>query len=136
MAPPKSQKRLELGEEGWTEYVRLRKLNEVKKWQIKNAERYVNYREETKRKLIAYKGGVCEICGYSKDCPQAYDFHHPDPTKKDYSVSSKSRSFDSAKNEVDKCQLLCRNCHAEVHYALNKVKKAGTIEKLSLSSSG
>jgi predicted HNH restriction endonuclease len=64
--------------------------------------------------LIDYKGGECEICGYSK-CDSALQFHHKDPTEKDFTISGKSLSFDRLKEEVDKCMLVCSNCHAEIH---------------------
>jgi len=42
-------------------------------------------------------------------------FHHEDPNKKDFNISGKSYSFERMKKEVDKCILLCGNCHGEVH---------------------
>jgi 5-methylcytosine-specific restriction endonuclease McrA len=70
---------------------------------------------ETKRKGIEYLGGSCEICGYDRYYG-ALEFHHKDPTQKDPSWStSKSRSFESLKVELDKCALLCANCHRETH---------------------
>lgn len=77
----------------------------------------VNYRRRMKAKLIAYKGGKCERCLYCKSCPSAYSFHHRDPSKKDFSIGGKSISFKRLCREVDKCDLLCVRCHAEVHDA-------------------
>ncbi len=74
------------------------------------------YRRELKIKLVTYKGGKCEICGYSKSVA-AMDFHHHDPDIKEFAISRKGQchSFEEAKREVDKCQLLCANCHREKH---------------------
>lgn len=74
-------------------------------------------RRKTKLKCIEYKGGQCKNCGYSK-CPTALVFHHPDPAQKDFGISEKgfARSFAKCKPEIEKCILLCANCHAEVHY--------------------
>lgn len=65
--------------------------------------------------LIAYKGGRCERCGYNK-CNRALEFHHMDPSIKEFGISTNiNRNIDELKAEVDKCILLCSNCHAEVH---------------------
>lgn len=72
-------------------------------------------RMKMKQDLVAYKGGKCELCGYNKNV-RALSFHHVDPTQKDFNISGKySYSLDKLKEEVDKCQLLCHNCHNEVH---------------------
>ena len=65
--------------------------------------------------LIAYKGGKCERCGYDKSS-RALEFHHLNPSEKDFGISKVlTRSIQSLKEEVDKCILLCSNCHAEIH---------------------
>lgn len=69
-----------------------------------------------KLECVAYKGGKCERCGYDK-CPAAFDFHHKDPTKKDFKISaSKTTITEAVKIELDKCELLCANCHREEHF--------------------
>lgn len=71
---------------------------------------------ETKRKAVAYKGGKCIRCGYDK-CMAALDFHHRHPSQKSYSWNNlKKRKFESIKLELDKCDLVCKNCHSEIHY--------------------
>lgn len=72
---------------------------------------------ELKLKMIEYKGGKCERCGYN-NCPGALDFHHLDPTKKDFSISHiRTCSFNNTiKKELDKCILVCSNCHREIHF--------------------
>lgn len=71
---------------------------------------------EWKIKAVAYKGGCCCKCGYSK-CLAALDFHHIDSSKKAPNWRSmRSWSFEKVKNELEKCDLLCRNCHQEFHY--------------------
>ena len=56
---------------------------------------------------IEYKGGRCQVCRYDR-CAEALEFHHIDPTKKDFGISSKgyARSWEKVKREVDKCFLL------------------------------
>lgn len=77
----------------------------------------INWKKRKKLKLIKYKGGKCQKCGYDK-CEEALEFHHLDPTKKDFNVSKHSFSFETMKKEVDKCILVCANCHREIHYEL------------------
>lgn len=65
---------------------------------------------------IEYRGGKCHNCNYSK-CYAALDFHHIHPIDKDFTVSERSqyRSFEQLQSEIDKCILLCSNCHRELH---------------------
>ena len=79
-------------------------------------------RQRLKAKLVEYKGGKCEICGYSK-CIDALDFHHLNPEEKQFNLSSAKVSFEKAKKEVDKCILVCANCHREIHYTINQEKQ-------------
>lgn len=68
---------------------------------------------------VEYKGGRCENCGYDR-CLGALEFHHLDPTKKDFNISSKgyTRSWERVREELDKCVMLCANCHREIHVKL------------------
>ncbi|MBW4507066.1 MAG: HNH endonuclease [Scytonematopsis contorta HA4267-MV1] len=71
-----------------------------------------------KEKSVAYKGGKCSKCGYNR-CIDALEFHHINPEEKDLSLSAgKSYSFERVKAELDKCILLCANCHREVHMSM------------------
>ena len=81
-------------------------------------------REKTKELLVEYKGGKCEICGYDR-CVEALEFHHINPDEKDFGIGQKgyTRSFEKNKAEVDKCILVCANCHREIHNGLIDIKK-------------
>jgi hypothetical protein len=69
-----------------------------------------------KLNCVNYRGGKCEKCGYNK-CISALDFHHKNPEEKDYDISSfRHKHWSLVKPELDKCDLLCRNCHAELHF--------------------
>lgn len=73
--------------------------------------------QKLKAQAVEYKGGKCYRCGYSKYIG-ALEFHHLDATQKDFAISqSKQTSFEQIKNELDKCILVCANCHREVHAA-------------------
>ncbi len=73
-------------------------------------------RKKVRRMAVEYKEGKCQSCGYSR-CIDALEFHHNDSSKKDFSISEKgyTRSWDKVKEELDKCTLLCANCHRELH---------------------
>ena len=72
---------------------------------------------ELKSKAIKYKGGKCIVCGYNK-CNRSLDFHHICPSEKDFHIADGSRDFEKIKEELDKCILLCKNCHGELHNGL------------------
>lgn len=77
-----------------------------------------------------YGGGKCAICGYMKST-RALVFHHKDPDQKDFGLSVKglTRSWDKMRKEIDKCILLCSNCHAEVHDGITQLPKETWVEK-------
>lgn len=81
---------------------------------ICNACHVAKYRQNIKRKLVEYKGGKCIVCGYNEYIG-SLTFHHREPTKKEFQIGGQSRSFEKLKNEVDKCELVCHNCHGEIH---------------------
>lgn len=65
---------------------------------------------------IAYKGGKCQCCGYNRYVG-ALEFHHINSEEKDFGISAKgyTRSWERVKEELDKCILVCANCHREIH---------------------
>lgn len=79
-------------------------------------EQVTKRRRKVKELAVAYKGGKCEKCGYDK-CVAAMDFHHLDPEKKEFNLSAKGhcRKWEDIKQELDKCILICSNCHRELH---------------------
>ena len=77
-------------------------------------------KRKLKNLLIQHKGGKCQVCGYNK-CEGALQFHHRDPKEKEFGLANinlNDSNFSLGKlfEEVDKCDLLCANCHAEKHY--------------------
>ena len=78
------------------------------------------YRKNLKKEFVEYKGGKCQICGYNK-CYKALHFHHINSSLKEFEISDKSlSSLEKAKNELNKCMLVCSNCHSEIHDGLIK----------------
>jgi hypothetical protein len=87
------------------------------KTKANTSQHVVSWRQKLKLRAIKYKGGCCQICGYDK-CVRALSFHHLDASSKDFSIGGKSKSWNTIQSELDKCVLVCANCHAEVHAGL------------------
>jgi len=68
---------------------------------------------------LEYKGGKCCKCGYDK-CVGALEFHHINPDEKEFGPghNGHTRSWKRVKKELDKCILVCANCHREIHAEL------------------
>lgn len=83
---------------------------------IKCENEAASYRKHLKKiDAVNYKGGKCVECGYSK-CVDALEFHHTDDSTKEFEISGNNRKpLDFIKSELDKCILLCSNCHKEKH---------------------
>jgi hypothetical protein len=87
---------------------------------IKKYKSSINRRKKIKEQGVNYLGGKCSICGYDK-CIEALEFHHKVSSTKDKEMCRGNgldtrMSFNKLKEELDKCTLLCSNCHREVHY--------------------
>ncbi len=72
-------------------------------------------RYRCKLRAVALKGGHCVKCNWTGPIA-AFDFHHRDPTQKDFGIGSVSqKSWAVIVVELEKCDLLCSNCHCVVH---------------------
>lgn len=65
-------------------------------------------------------GGSCKHCGENRS--YLLDFHHRNPAEKENTLSdfSKGYNVDEFFTELEKCDLLCPNCHREFHYLNNR----------------
>lgn len=73
---------------------------------------------DRKLKAIEYKGGECCKCGYNHYYG-ALEFHHIDPLEKDSDWNKlRLKSWSDVIKELDKCILVCANCHREIHHEL------------------
>lgn len=89
----------------------IKKKADAKIWRKKIRERNRDFFENYR------KTHPCEKCGESHiGC---LDFHHKDKDLKDREVSlmvHKGMSLERIMKEIEKCMVLCRNCHAKLHY--------------------
>lgn len=85
-------------------------------------------RDRVKQLAVEYKGSRCIICGYDNYIG-ALEFHHLDPKQKEFGISTKgyTRGMETIKRELDKCILVCSNCHKEIHAGLIKLDEIGRI---------
>lgn len=93
------------------------------------------YLLQLRLKALEYKGNKCKLCDYSKSV-WALDFHHRDPSQKDFNIFENNpsrkavREWIKIKIELDKCDLLCKNCHSELHH--NEYSERQKVLKLYL----
>lgn len=72
-------------------------------------------RVRNKIKGIDLLGGRCVKCGF-RGHPAAFEFHHKDPSQKEFNFGNMAnKAWKTLENELDKCELLCSNCHRMEH---------------------
>lgn len=90
-----------------------------------------------KYEYVLSRGGKCEICGYNKNIA-ALEFHHKNPEEKSFQIDIRRFSNGNIENletELNKCILVCANCHRELHnpeLLITKVKE--NIENTNTNS--
>jgi len=93
-----------------------------------NKKSYVDNVKQRKKDLYSwikeYKSNLkCEQCG--ENHPAVLDFHHIDPNQKDFSIGNALHSSMGKKkilNEINKCKILCSNCHRKLHWEEKQTK--------------
>lgn len=87
-------------------------------------------RRKRKLQAIEYMGGKCSKCGYNK-CPSALCFHHKNQLDKEIDIGTYSGiiPWNILKVELDKCDMLCKNCHFELHAHENTSKNINNERK-------
>jgi len=98
------------------EKTRIYRNTNKEKIKQREKNRYIN----NCKMLDNLKINGCSICGYNK-CNSSLDFHHVNPEDKHFPTSSLTirRKTEDIVNELNKCILLCKNCHYEIHYLKN-----------------
>jgi hypothetical protein len=81
----------------------------------KDTTRMYEKRKENKIKAVEYLGGFCKRCGLKSEIMAIYDFHHVDTTKEKRISKILNKSWNRIKKELDKCKLVCSNCHRIIH---------------------
>ncbi len=92
-------------------------------------------RKKVREMAIEFLGGRCIRCGYDR-CTEALEIHHLESSDKDFGISDKgyTRSWNRVREELQKCELLCSNCHREVHAKLQlsvvrRIEKSGEFRE-------
>jgi hypothetical protein len=86
-------------------------------------------RKAIKLKALEYKGKRCIFCKYS-NYVGALEFHHKDSATKEFGIGQKgyTRSWVKVKEELDKCILVCSNCHKEVHAGIRSILEQSRLK--------
>ncbi|HEX7651237.1 MAG TPA: hypothetical protein VF439_00775 [Candidatus Paceibacterota bacterium] len=89
-------------------------------WYPKNRKKHLEYVKRNKRRVAAFleeykRNGTCTDCGFKgRDFPSVLDFDHTGSGTKKFNVGSWSQSvlsIETVKKEIEKCELVCANCH-------------------------
>lgn len=83
---------------------RRMELNSI--WKVKERDRFNEY-----KKTLS-----CVVCGENES--SCLDFHHKDASEKEGAIAtllSKNNSFNAVLKEIEKCVVLCANCHRKYH---------------------
>jgi len=90
-----------------------------------NEPKFGNSRRIDKKLYLEYKGAKCIKCEYNK-CDASLTFHHRNPDEKEFSIGKLSERLNSLQDirikileELDKCDILCANCHVLEHSDVN-----------------
>lgn len=90
----------------------MQKIKKVKYPHVKE------WRKTLKTKLMEAFGGKCACCNLIDD-PCVYDFHHIDPSTKEFQMStSKTAKWEKFCEEAQKCIMVCSHCHRKLHSGL------------------
>jgi len=98
--------------------------NKNKEQHLKNVrKRASKHRKELIELINTYKSKGCSKCPENEACCIA--FHHRNPQEKDMDISRavmNGWSFEKMENEIAKCDIVCHNCHAKIHFLMRKNK--------------
>jgi len=90
-----------------------------------------NYRKETyyRNKKIIDNYKQLHPCNCGENDINCLEFHHRDPSNKIFDIYSKGKetSIKKLKAEIEKCDIVCKNCHTKIH---NKNRRYNSFEPL------
>lgn len=98
----------------------------MRRWYQENKGRHIGYVRNREKKIKAwlkeYKQTLrCEVCG--ENHPACLDFHHIDSNDKKFAIGRLKHylSMKLLKTEIEKCKVLCANCHRKYHWNDDKI---------------
>jgi hypothetical protein len=108
-------------------YKDLEKRRECRRrWYSNNKESEKNHVKKRKEKIRKwfenYKSNLkCAIC--SENHLATLEFHHNSNNKENgiADMTHNGYSIDKIKKEIEKCEILCSNCHRKEHYKINNL---------------
>ena len=105
---------------GLTEFAYYSRGQGQRSWRCKRCvgEAVTRRKQKVKEMLIEEAGGCCAVCGYDR-CVVALTFHHVDRDRKSFPMSMHTtKSLAAYREELEKCVLVCANCHGEIEAGL------------------
>jgi len=97
------------------EKILIRVIKRQKENKAQYAEYHNTYRQNIRKTMKQLKINGCAVCGYDKHTG-SLDFHHVNPKDKKFNITNRALQFkdDRIIDELNKCILLCCNCHREI----------------------
>ena len=119
---PETKEKIKLWQREYRKHNKDKRREYGKKY---NNVRYPKYRIM----LHNLKINGCAVCGYNK-CDAALEFHHANPNDKSFHIILCAMAYGDKRiiDELNKCILLCANCHREIHNE-GRNKENGEKEK-------
>lgn len=88
-----------------------------------------NFSRADKLRAVDLLGGQCVECGFDEHV-SALDFHHIDPTTKDFGIAGSRKPWAKIERELKKCIILCARCHRKLHLGEYEIT---ALDHLSMS---
>lgn len=81
--------------------------------------KYMKAKYQEKKETVSQIKEQCKCAKCGESRPYCLDFHHKDPSQKDNTIArltSNTYALSAVFAEIEKCEVLCSNCHREFHY--------------------
>lgn len=78
----------------------------------------------------------CSTCNETH--PSCLEFHHRDPNEKEFEVNQalkKGWNFERMLPELEKCDVLCANCHRKIHWSWDEKTNEVNLTRLGETES-
>lgn len=97
----------------------------------KQSEAVKSWRRRFRERIRIVLGGHCVCCGYNRS-PRALEAHHIDPLGKEFTfgaVRAHPVALAKLQSELEKCVLVCSNCHIEIHDSMREPPTKSSFDK-------